>query len=420
MNFITRFLLFSLFVISPTQIVTPKFFTASRQDKIDVLTGLENLLKNHMSLLKGKKIGIVTNQTGVDKDGIPNWERISEDREVKIMALFSPEHGLFGETAAGERINYVNSDTILKRYSLYGNKIKPDPESLEDIDLLIYDIQDIGVRTYTYITTLGLILEAAGEANIPVIVLDRPNPITGNRIDGPLLNLSYRSFVGFYPIPIQYGLTPGELAKMICEEGWIESKPSLNVIPLLSWNRDRWFDETNLKWKRPSPNIPDLSTALVYPGMVFLEATNVSEGRGTSFPFRWIGAPWIEGDVLSQKLNRKRLPGVQFKPVQFEPQSLPGFAESPKYKGVTCSGIEIILKNREIYRSVETGIFLLIALKNLYPDKFEIHSEQLNRLAGSDLISRGITNNWSPVFIISKYKKDIEIYRQVRQPYLLY
>ena len=434
MSLLSRFPLFLLFIFSTPQLYSLKTYQdSSRLEKIHILTGLDNLLQNYRNLLENKKIGIVTNHTGVDRNGIPVWERIDEVEGANVLALFSPEHGLFGEAAAGERVTILKHYSLVLRgkpedegkdehryYSLYGDMIKPTPESLQGINLLIYDIQDIGARTYTYISTLGLVLEAAGEANIPVMVLDRPDPITGTRIDGPLLKPDYRSFVGFYPIPIQYGMTPGELARMIIEEEWIESKPKLDIIPLISWYRGLWYDDTDLPWIKPSPNIPDLTTAIVYPGMVLVEATNVSEGRGTDHPFLWIGAPWINENRLCQQMNKMKLPGVQFESIQFKPQHLPGIANHPKYEGEKCQGIEIILTDQNLFQSVRTGITLLVILKKLYPDRVEIKNEQLNRLMGSDLLSRGLTNDWSPATIISKYKKDIEIFRQKRQSYLLY
>ena len=422
---ISSALLFTIF-LRTINATTPSFHWNDPQsdgsgDTPQVLTGLENLLRHHTDLLREKNIGIVTNHTGVDQNGIPIWKRISEVQGANVQVLFSPEHGLFGEAAAGEKVNYEDSGkTEYRYYSLYGSMIKPTPESLEGIDLLIYDIQDIGTRSYTFITTLGLILEAAGEAGLPILVLDRPNPLTGVKIDGPALNIDYRSFVGFYPIPMRYGLTPGELAKMMIDKGWIEIKPLLKVIPLISWNRDNWYDETNLNWIKPSPNIPNLTTAIVYPGTVFLEATNISEGRGTDRPFLCLGAPWIDGNLFSREMNKKNLPGVLFGPVQFTPEHLPGIANNPKYEGIKCQGIEISLIDRNSFKSVETGITILITVNELYPNRLKVRTEQLNRLVGSDLVSRGLQNNWSVSQIISEYQNDIEKFFHLREKYLLY
>ncbi|MDP6089790.1 MAG: DUF1343 domain-containing protein, partial [Candidatus Marinimicrobia bacterium] len=272
-------------------------------EKISVLTGLDILLRDHTELLKGKSIALVTNQTGIDHDGVPNYKRLMAMEKVNLQVIFSPEHGLFGEAAAGQKVSYnQNAFNLPEVISLYGKTRKPTPKMLHGIQLIIYDIQDIGSRFYTYITTLGLIMEAAGEQNIPVLVLDRPNPIRGDIIAGPLLDMNYKTFVGYYPIPIRYGGTIGDMAKKIIANKWISPVPYLTVIPLQGWENNLWFDETDLKWVNPSPNIPDLETALVYPGMCLIEGTNVSEGRGTPHPFKWIGAPWINGRNLSQEL----------------------------------------------------------------------------------------------------------------------
>lgn len=383
--------------------------------KLHVVTGLENLLNNRWELVSGKNIGIVTNQTGVDRQGTPIWERID------AVALFSPEHGLFGEVSDGEAVSY---EYPLERgprvFSLYGKTRKPAPETLENLDLLIYDIQDIGTRCYTFITTMGLVMEAAGEAGIPVLILDRPNPLTGTRIEGPSLKAEFQSFVGYYAIPLQYGLTPGELARMIVGEGWISHRPSLDVVPLVSWKRDLWYDETDLPWVLPSPNIPNLTTAIVYPGMVFVEATNVSEGRGTDHPFLRIGAPWIDGKHFSGEMNNLNLPGVAFKPSEFTPRHLPGVASHPKYEGIKCHGIEIQLTDRDSFQSVKTGIGVLVVLNRLYPDQFKIRTDGMNRLAGSDLIVKGLENDWSLSNIVSFYGREVQEFRKLRQKYILY
>ncbi|MFQ6615592.1 MAG: exo-beta-N-acetylmuramidase NamZ domain-containing protein [Fidelibacterota bacterium] len=380
-----------------------------------VLTGLDNLLENRSSTLSGKRIGIVTNQTGVDRTGIPIWEKID------ATALFSPEHGLFGEVSDGEAVSYDGRRGGMPRiHSLYGKTRKPTAEMLEDIDLVLYDIMDIGVRTYTFISTMGLVMEAAGEADIPVWILDRPNPITGAHVGGPSLHPEYRSFVGYYPIPLQYGLTPGELAQMIVGEGWIEFKPDLEVIPLVSWSRDKWYDETGLSWVPPSPNIPDLETAIVYPGLVLVEATNVSEGRGTDHPFLWVGAPWIDGELLSREMNTLHLPGVSFQAVEFTPRHMPGIATHPKYEGFRCQGIETKVTDRDSFGSVKTGLALLVTLNRLYPLKFEVRKKRMNRLAGTDLVIRALQNGWSVSEIYSRYAQDIETFRAVSKRYLIY
>ena len=360
-------------------------------DKVPVKTGLDILLDEKINILKNKSIALVTNHTGIDHTGIPNYKRLMETKDVKIEVIFSPEHGLFGEASAGEKISYNKIKTDLpKIISLYGKIRKPTNEMLSGVDIIIYDIQDIGSRFYTYITTLGLVMEAAGERKIPVLVLDRPNPIRGDIIEGPILDTNFRTFVGYYPIPIRYGGTIGDLAQKIIKEKWISPIPELTVIPIQGWKKNYWFDETNLIWTPPSPNIPDLETAIIYPGMCLIEGTNISEGRGTSSPFKWIGAPWIDGILLSQKLNKLNLSGVVFIPKSFIPKSIPGKSKNPKHKEKKCGGVEIQITDRNIYSSVRAGVMMLFTLYELNKEKIKFHEKHLNRLWGNNNLLNSI------------------------------
>jgi len=354
-------------------------------DKMPVRTGLDILLDSKIDLIIGKTIALVTNQTGIDQNGNPNYKRLMSMDEIKLKVVFSPEHGLFGE--ADKEITYANQiEDLPKVYSLYGSTRKPTKEMLDGIDMIIYDIQDIGARFYTYISTLGLVMEAAAELNIPIIVLDRPNPIRSDIVEGPILDLKYQSFIGKYPIPIRYGWTIGELAEKIILEKWIHPTPKLITIPMEGWNASLWYDETTLPWVKPSPNIPNLETALIYPGMCLLEGTNISEGRGTDKPFKWFGAPWINSKNLSQELNKLKLSGVVFVPKSFTPISIPGVADKPKYENQLCHGLEIRIIDRNKYNSVKTGISVLKKINELYPDFLIIKKTRLNKLWGSDTL----------------------------------
>ena len=354
-------------------------------DKMPVRTGLDILLDSKIDLITGKTIALVTNQTGIDQNGNPNYKRLMSMDEIKLKVIFSPEHGLFGE--ADKEITYANQiEDLPKVYSLYGSRRKPTKEMLDGIDMIIYDIQDIGARFYTYISTLGLVMEAAAELNIPIIVLDRPNPIRSDIVEGPILDLKYQSFIGKYPIPIRYGWTIGELAEKIILEKWIHPTPKLITIPMEGWNASLWYDETTLPWVKPSPNIPNLETALIYPGMCLLEGTNISEGRGTDKPFKWFGAPWINSKNLSQELNKLKLSGVVFVPKSFTPISIPGVADKPKYENQLCHGLEIRIIDRNKYNSVKTGISILKKINELYPDFLIIKKTRLNKLWGSDTL----------------------------------
>ena len=371
-------------------------------DKIKVKTGLDILLDRKINIIKNKSIALVTNHTGIDHRGIPNYKRLMEIDGLKIKVIFSPEHGLFGEASAGKKISYKKTEPDLpKIISLYGKIRKPTNEMLSDVDLIIYDIQDIGSRFYTYITTLGLVMEAAGENKIPVLVLDRPNPIRGDMVEGPLLDYNFRTFVGYYPIPIRYGGTIGDLAKKIIKEKWISPIPKLTVIPLEGWAENFWFDETDLIWVPPSPNIPDLETAIIYPGMCLIEGTNLSEGRGTPSPFKYIGAPWIDGIQLSQKLNKFNLPGVVFIPKSFIPKSIPGKSENPKHKKVKCEGVEIQITNRNTYKSVKTGVIMIFTLYEMNKEKIIFHEKHLNRLWGNDNLLKSIRSGQSVDMFLS-------------------
>jgi|TARA_Y100000294_G_scaffold143311_1_gene137768 uncharacterized protein YbbC (DUF1343 family) len=353
------------------------------QKVAEVKVGLDVLLDEKLGVINGKSIGLVTNQTGVDGNGKPNYERLMALDDVELKIIFSPEHGLFGEAAAGEKVNYNGQMKALpKVVSLYGKNRKPSPEQLVGLDIIIYDIQDIGARFYTYISTLGMVMEAAAEAGAQVIVLDRPNPITGYHVEGPILDLKHQSFVGYYPIPIRYGLTVGELAQMIVGENWIKNSPELTIVPIKNWNRSQWLDDTNVEWVKTSPNIPDLETAIIYPGICLLEATNVNEGRGTQNPFRRFGAPWINKQAFTSGLNSMNMPGVHFKPISYIPTDIPGMATNPKYENQVCYGVEVVLTNRDSFNSIKTGVSVLSLLGDLYPNQFEIKLSGMNRLWG--------------------------------------
>ena len=379
------------------------------KQKVQILTGLDILINKYKEQIKGLSIALVTNQTGIDKQGIPNYERLMDIESIHLKKIFSPEHGLFGEEAAGETLRYDNTKTELPEIiSLYDAGKKPTDEMFNNIDLILYDIQDIGSRFYTYISTLGLVMEKAGELGIPVWILDRPNPISGTKIEGPILDITHKSFVGYYPIPIRYGLTVGELGRMILTEKWIDPIPKLEIISMEGWARNLWYDETNLKWIKPSPNIPDLETAILYPGICLLEGTNISEGRGTENPFKWIGAPWIHGKILAVELNKIGLPGVSFTSVEFTPIELPGIAINPKYQGESCSGVKIKITNRNTYKSVQVGITILSVLQLLYPEKIE-YKPFLNNLWGRDDVAAQLKTKLTLDQLIDSIEEEISL-----------
>lgn len=276
-----------------------------------VIVGLDKV-NEHQEIFANKKIGIITNHTAVNSDGKHITEVFAEMENVQITALFGPEHGIRGQADAGAKIK-DSSDPLtgISVYSLYGTIRKPTMQMLEKVDLLVFDIQDIGARFYTYIWTMALALEAAAENNIPFIVLDRPNPINGVTLEGTVLDTAFATFVGMYPIPIRHGMTAGELAILFNEQGWLKNsiKADLTIIKAENWQREQWLDHTGLEFIKPSPNMPSLKTATVYPGLCLIEGTNVSEGRGTPIPFEICGAPWIDKEELARALNAIDLPG---------------------------------------------------------------------------------------------------------------
>ena len=395
-----------------------KKFTTKSIEIVNI--GLDVLLENHIDNLYGNRIAIVTNHSGIDKNGISNISRFITQDSINLVKIFTPEHGLAGLIPDGEIIEHDSASQLLPQiFSLYGKSKKPTLEMFNDIDLIIYDIQDVGARFYTYISTLGHVMETAGEANIPVIVLDRPNPI-GGYVDGPILKENYKSFVGKYPIPIQYGMTVGELATMIVGEKMITPTHELKVIQMDNYNRNLYYDETSLQWTNPSPNIPDLETAIIYPGLCLIEATNVSEGRGTYSTFKQIGAPWIDADSLTYHLNKHHLPGANFLSNQFTPISIPTMSKYPKFENEKCNGIEINITNRIIYNSILTGVTILWTINKLYPNKFIINIESMGRLWGSNQLVKQLNEGKTPIEIVDSFQTELSSFREIRKKYLIY
>jgi uncharacterized protein YbbC (DUF1343 family) len=393
----------------------------SQQSRVKI--GAEILIEKHLDLIKGKKIGIVTNHTGILPDGRHIVDVLNEIEGVKIVALFGPEHGIRGEVPDGKSISHgVDAKTGIPVFSLYGDVKKPTEEMLKDIDVLIFDIQDVGARFYTYISTMSYCMEACAEMGKKFIVLDRPNPIRGVYVDGPILEPRFKSFVGLHPIPVAHGMTVGELAKMFNDEGWLKNavKADLTVVKMENYSRRMWFDQTGLPWVKPSPNMMTLKTAIVYTATCFIEGTNVSEGRGTQHPFEWIGAPWIDGEKLAKELNYYKLPGVKFEPISFTPTDIEKVTVDPKYEGEKCGGVYLNVYDREKFEPVKVGVYILYALKKLYPDKFKWRTAGQDRLWGTDKVRLMIDEGKKPDEIIKTWEDDVKKFLSIRQKYLLY
>jgi uncharacterized protein YbbC (DUF1343 family) len=393
----------------------------SQQSRVKI--GAEILIEKHLDLIKGKKIGIVTNHTGILPDGRHIVDVLNEIEGVEIVALFGPEHGIRGEVPDGKSISHgVDAKTGIPVFSLYGEVKKPTEEMLKDIDVLIFDIQDVGARFYTYISTMSYCMEACAEMGKKFIVLDRPNPIRGVYVDGPILEPRFKSFVGLHPIPVAHGMTVGELAKMFNDEGWLENavKADLTVVKMENYSRKMWFDQTGLPWVKPSPNMMTLKTAIVYTATCFIEGTNVSEGRGTQHPFEWIGAPWIDGEKLAKELNYYKLPGVKFEPISFTPTDIEKVTVDPKYEGEKCGGVYLNVYDREKFEPVKVGVYILYTLKKLYPDKFKWRTAGQDRLWGTDKVRLMIDEGKKPDEIIKTWEDDVKKFLSIRQKYLLY
>lgn len=390
----------------------------SKENRQNFKTGLERLLENEMSVLEGKKVGLITNPTGIDRNLNSIVDVLYNHPNIELKALYGPEHGVRGSAQAGQYVEfYTDPATGLPVYSLYGATKKPTPEMLEGIDVLVFDIQDVGTRFYTYIYTMAYAMEAAKENNIPFVVLDRPNPLGGEQVEGPVLDPTYSSFIGLYPIPLKHGMTVGELANLFNEEFGIGA--DLEVVEMKGWKRSWAYEDSGLEWVLPSPNMPTKDTALVYPGSALIEGTNVSEGRGTTKPFELIGAPFINGDQLAKKLNEEALPGVKFRSASFIPVS-------SKHVGKLSHGIEIHVTDDKLFQPVLTGITLVKAIHDLYPNDFQFRAEDSRGISFFDLL---VGNGWIREYIesgrsvddiVSRYNEELNTFKDVREEYLLY
>ncbi len=390
------------------------------QSKVKV--GADVLLEEKLELIKGKKLGIVTNHTAVLADGTHLVDALHKIDGVQIVALYGPEHGIRGSAPAGEKItDEVDAKTQIPVFSLYGQTRKPTAQMLKDVDVLIFDIQDVGARFYTYISTLFYIVEAGAENNIPVLVLDRPNPINGNYVDGPIREKELMSFVGIAQIPITHGMTIGELARYFLGEKLVKKAENakLQVIEMKNWQREYFFDDCGLEWMKPSPNIPDLKTALVYPGTCLIEGVNVSEGRGTLHPFLTIGAPYIISTEFIEELNNLKVKGVSLTPVTFTPVDIEEMATNPKHKGKECYGITITVTDKNELESVKFGIQLVYALNKLYKG-FEFKDNSFERLSGSKKLLKQLKEGVRPEEIFNGWADELSEFQKIREKYLIY
>lgn len=410
--------------------------TASHRAPVKL--GIEVLLQNHMDLIRGKRVGLITNPSGLDSHLRSDVELLRSQPDVKLVALYGPEHGVRGNAQAGQYVPfYFDKDYGLPVFSLYGQSEKPPPDMLTNIDeymrsfdtqhtgkspeagtlggidVMVFDMQDVGTRVYTFVATMAYAMQACAQAGIPFIVLDRPNPINGVAMEGPILEYpQHSSFIGLYPIPLRHGMTIGELARLFNAK-FLPKKADLTVVPMENWHRDEWFDETSLPWVLPSPNMPTLDTATVYPGQVLIEGTNLSEGRGTTRPFEIFGAPWIDGFALAKKLNDQCLPGVTFREMWFTPTF-------SKFQGQVCGGCQLHVTDRNAYHPIATTLHILAVIKQLYGDKLEFHAAYFDKVMGTSSVREALEGGEPVEKITNGFESGIESFARLRQQFLLY
>jgi uncharacterized protein YbbC (DUF1343 family) len=402
------FLLLSVLICVYPWFHIPSSEAAQAAPGANTLTGIDVLEAQDFAPLKGKRIGLIANQTGIDRLGRSTIDLLAHAPGVKLVALFSPEHGIRG--VLDERVSSATDATTgLPIYSLYGETDRPTDAMLAGLDALVFDVQDAGVRFYTYITTMGYAMEAAAAHHLVFYVLDRPDPLGGELVEGPMLDRERTNFVGYFPMPVRMGMTLGEMAKMFNVGKKIGCV--LHVIRMQNWRRREFFDQTGLPWVNPSPNLRSSVAGILYPGLEILQAGGVSVGRGTEKPFEHLGAPWIRGEEFAGELNRRAIPGVRFEADQFTP-------DSGLYKGELCQGVRVVVTDRAALQSMRMGVEIAAALAKLYPDKFDV-AKMIELLGNAATIER-LSSGESPAAIIAGWDKSLAAFRVVRAKFLLY
>jgi uncharacterized protein YbbC (DUF1343 family) len=408
LKFLISFLSLSVLICLHPWIPIPYWSASQLPPDVQTLTGIDVLEAQDFAPLKGKRIGLITNQTGVDRNGRSTIDLLAQAPGVKLVALFSPEHGIRG--ILDERVSSTtDAATGLPVYSLYGNSNRPTDAMLKGLDVLVFDVQDAGVRFYTYITTMGYTMEAAAAHHLDYYVLDRPDPLGGQRVEGPMLDRDLTSFVGYFPMPVRMGMTLGEMAKMFNVQKKIGC--ILHVIRMQNWRRREYFDQTGLPWVNPSPNLRSSTAGILYPGLEILQAGGVSVGRGTDKPLQRLGAPWIRGEAFAEAMNRRAIPGVRFETDRFTP-------DSGIYKGELCQGTRIVVTDRAALQTMRMGMEIAAALSRLYPGKFDM--TKMITLVGNAATIKRLQSGDVPLAIVAGWNKDLAAFRRIRAKYLLY
>ncbi len=402
-----------LMLLFAAQATTPALSAVPRTSAAKVRPGIETLLANVPRSLRGKRVGLITNQTATDRSRTTDIDLIAKHRHLKLVALLAPEHGIRGTTEAGEKIlDETDPATGVPIYSLYKSEDRgPTREMLKDVDVLIYDLQEVGGRTWTYVSTMALSMQAAAKKGIPFVVLDRPNPIGGEIVEGALLDPKFKSFVGMYPIPARHGMTVGELATLFNRKFGIGA--NLIVARVENWRRSQWFDETGLPWVNPSPNLRSLAALTSYTGSVYFEGTNLTEGRGTERPFEQIGAPWLNATEVVRVMNERQLPGVRFEAI-----TMSVAPTAAKHKGQTIPAIRFAVTDRRVYRPVRTSLLLIDEIRNQHPRDFA-WTGSIDRLTGSDKVRLAIEGS-RLTELLEAWDQEAANFRESRKPYLLY
>jgi len=375
--------------------------------------GIETFLADVPQALRGKRVGLITNHTGIDRSRTPDIDLIAKHKDLKLVALLAPEHGMRGTAAAGEKVvDEIDPKTGVPVYSLYMSEDRgPTPEMLKDVDVLVYDLQEVGGRTWTYVSTMALAMQAAVRKGIPFVVLDRPNPIGGEIVEGALLDLRFKSFVGMYPIPARHGMTVGELATLFNQKYRIGA--DLIVARVANWRRSQWLDETGLPWVNPSPNLRSLAALTSYPGSVYFEGTTLTEGRGTDRPFEQIGAPWLDAQKVARVMNGRRLSGVRFEAIRMS--VAPAAAKHP---GQTIPAIRFVVTDRRAYRPVRTSLLLIEEIRRRHARDFA-WTATIDRLTGSDKVRLAVEGGRLHS-LLEEWDREAAEFRESRKPYLLY
>ena len=382
-------------------------------DQSGVVPGIEVLLTDSLHLIRGRRVGLITNHSGRDRAGTSSIDLLHRAPGVRLTAIFGPEHGVRGVARAGEKVaSTIDSATGVPMFSLYGETLTPTPAMLENVDVLLYDIQDVGARVYTYVWTMTLAAEAAKKHGKRFIVLDRPNPIRADRIEGGVLDPRYKSFTGLHPVALRYGLTPAEMLRYLVGAKLITADAT--VVPLKNYRLSMWWDETGLEWRNPSPNIRDLDAALLYPGTVFFEATNINEGRGTDAPFKLVGAPWLtDAGAIARELNARNLPGVRF-------DSTSRTIEAPaKFGGRRIPMIRVTVTDRNVVRPVDVGVHMLRAIYARHPRDFRWRETGIERLSGTDALRRAVESGGIDS-LLTRWEAQSILFRRQIAPYRLY